>query len=92
MSSTVLSGDRAVGLAADGDLPVVARRPLKIYAWTLGPESPASIAAFARDIFTTHAGRTLIGVGVLFALLVLTIGIVSSPLLLDREGVSTRRS
>ena len=67
---------------------------LKIYAWTLGTESPASAAAFVRDVFTTAAGWTLIGAGVgvgfLFALLVLTISVVSFPLLLDqRAGLDT---
>ena len=60
-----------------------------IYLVTLGPEPPASIGAFARDVFTTGAGWTLIvvgvGVGALFALLVLTISVVSFPLLLDRD-------
>jgi len=60
-----------------------------IYEVTLGPQPPASIASFARDVFTTGAGWTLIGVGVsvgfLFALLVLTISVVSFPLLLDRD-------
>jgi len=60
-----------------------------IYEVTLGPQPPASIASFARDVFTTGAGWTLIGVGVsvgfLFALLVLTIRVVSFPLLLDRD-------
>ncbi len=60
-----------------------------IYEVTLGPQPPASIASFARDVFTTSAGWTLIGVGVsvgfLFALLVLTISVVSFPLLLDRD-------
>jgi uncharacterized membrane protein len=63
---------------------------LKIYAWTLGPESPASAATFLRDVFTTPAGWTLIGAGLgagfLFALLVLTISVVSFPLLLDRQA------
>ncbi len=63
---------------------------LKIYALTLGPTSPASPAAFIRDVFTTHAGWILIGAGVgvgfLFAVLVLTISVVSFPLLLDRES------
>jgi len=63
---------------------------LKIYAWTLGPASPASLAAFFHDVFATGAGWTLIGAGVgigfLFALLVLTISVVSFPLLLDREA------
>jgi uncharacterized membrane protein len=63
---------------------------LKIYAWTLGPGSPASATAFVRDVFTTPAGWTLIGAGVgvgfLFALLVLTISVVSFPLLLDQKA------
>jgi uncharacterized membrane protein len=60
-----------------------------IYHLTLGPEPPASIGSFIRDVFTTGAGWTLIvvgvGVGFLFALLVLTISVVSFPLLLDRD-------
>jgi uncharacterized membrane protein len=60
-----------------------------IYLVTLGPEPPASIAVFLRDVFTTGAGWVLIGVGVgvgfLFALLVLAISVVSFPLLLDRD-------
>jgi uncharacterized membrane protein len=47
-----------------------------------------------RDVLTTNAGWTMIavgiGVGFLFALLVLTISVVSFPLLLDRNvGVFT---
>jgi len=61
----------------------------EIYQFTLGPEPPVSIAAFARDVFTTSAGWTMIvvgvGVGFLFALLVLAISVVSFPLLLDRD-------
>lgn len=65
-----------------------------IYKATLGPASPASTAAFVRDVFSTSAGWTMVGVGVgigfLFALLVLAISVVSFPLLLDREvGVDT---
>ena len=60
-----------------------------IYEVTLGPEPPTSIGSFMRDVFTTVAGWTLIvvgvGVGFLFALLVLVIGVVSFPLLLDRD-------
>ena len=60
-----------------------------IYLVTLGPEPPASIGAFVRDVFTTQAGWALIvvgvGVGALFAVLVLTISVVSFPLLLDRD-------
>jgi uncharacterized membrane protein len=60
-----------------------------IYQVTLGPEPPISIAAFARDVFTTSSGWSMIvvgvGVGFLFALLVLAISVVSFPLLLDRD-------
>ena len=65
-----------------------------IYEVTLGPKPPASIAAFARDVFTTSQGWTMIvvgmGVGFLFALLVFAISVVSFPLLLDRDvGLGT---
>jgi uncharacterized membrane protein len=60
-----------------------------IYALTLGPEPPASIAGFARDVLTTERGWALmaigIGVGFLFAVLSLSISVVSFPLLIDRE-------
>jgi uncharacterized membrane protein len=60
-----------------------------IYQATLGPEAPVSAAAFVRDVFTTQAGLEMIvvgvGVGFLFAVLVLTISVVSFPLLLDRD-------
>jgi uncharacterized membrane protein len=65
-----------------------------IFQATLGPEAPSSITAFVRDVFTTPAGWTMIvvgvGVGFLFALVVLAISVVSFPLLLDRDvGVGT---
>lgn len=60
-----------------------------IYHVTLGPEPPVSTAAFVRDVLTTAAGWAMIvvgvGVGFLFALLVLVISVVSFPLLLDRD-------
>ena len=60
-----------------------------IYLVTLRPEPPASIGAFVGDVFTTGAGWAMIvvgtSVGFLFALLVLTISVVSFPLLLDRD-------
>ena len=60
-----------------------------IYLITLGHEPPASIGAFVRDVFTTGAGWAMIvlgvSVGLLFAVLVLTISVVSFPLLLDRD-------
>ncbi len=65
-----------------------------IYVVTLGPLPPASVASFVSDVFTTGAGWTMIvvgiGVGFLFALLVLSISVVSFPLLLDRNaGIGT---
>ena len=60
-----------------------------IYEVTLGPEPPASFGAFVNDIFSTGAGWAMIavgmGIGFLFALLVLLISVVSFPLLLDRD-------
>jgi uncharacterized membrane protein len=60
-----------------------------IYQATLGPEPPASVGSFVREVFTTGAGWTLIIVGnlvgFLFAVLVLTISVISFPLLLDRD-------
>jgi uncharacterized membrane protein len=58
-----------------------------IYVVTLGPAPPVSIAAFAHDVFTTPQGwaMTVLGVsvGFLFAVVALSISIVSFPLLLD---------
>lgn len=65
-----------------------------IYTLTLGPDLPVSPSVFARDVLTTPQGWTMIGVGMgvgfLFALVVLVISVVSFPLLLDRNvGVYT---
>jgi uncharacterized membrane protein len=61
-----------------------------IYLLTLGPEPPASLGSFIRDVATTRAGWTMIvvgiGVGFLFAVIVLTIAAVSFPLMLDRDS------
>ena len=52
-------------------------------------DEPASAAGFVRDVFTTAAGWTMIGVGIgigfLFAAAVLAISVVSVPLMLDRD-------
>lgn len=65
-----------------------------IYAATLGPLPPVSMAAFAHAVLGTAAGRAMAAIGIfvgfLFALLVLAISVVSFPLLLDRDvGVDT---
>lgn len=78
-----------LGLALLGIFALWLAAAYAIFYFTLGPEQPASIAAFARDVFTTSAGWWMIavgmGVGFLFALLVLTISVVSFPMLLDRD-------
>ena len=60
-----------------------------IYIANFGYQPPASIGAFVRDVFTTRAGWTMIvvgtGVGFLFAVVALTLGAISFPLLLDRD-------
>src|SRR5215469_4826166 len=65
-----------------------------IYMRTLGPAMPSSIPTFLHDVFRTPEGQTLIivgmGTGFLFALLAMTISLVSFPLLLDRDtGLDT---
>jgi uncharacterized membrane protein len=60
-----------------------------IYIANFGYGSPASMRQFISDIFSTHAGWNLIlfgtGIGFMFAAVVLTIGAISFPLLLDRD-------
>ena len=65
-----------------------------IYLATLGPQPPESVARFLSDVLYTQAGWTMavlgMGVGFVFAVLVLTISVVSFPLLIDRPvGVVT---
>ena len=61
-----------------------------IFDHTLGPAAPASLAAFAHDVLATRAGWAMIGlglgVGFVFALVVLMISAVAFPLLLDRHA------
>lgn len=60
-----------------------------IYDLTLGPKPPVSFVAFAHDVIGTGRGWIMIvvgiGVGFLFALLVLSISVVSFPMLLDHN-------
>lgn len=60
-----------------------------IYVRTLGDQMPASFGDFAHMIFATPQGWSLIvignAVGFLFAVLVLTLSVVSFPLVLDRH-------
>ena len=63
---------------------------LLIYSFTLGPEPPVSAGAFILDTLTTSAGWMMIiigmGVGFVFAAIVLVISIVSFPMLIDRRA------
>ena len=60
-----------------------------IYRATMGQEGIVSLSAFYRDVVTTASGRDLmlvgVGVGFLYAVLVLAISVVSFPMLLDRK-------
>ncbi len=60
-----------------------------IYDRTMGPAAPASVGEFLDRVFNTQEGMNLIllgnGIGFLFAVVVLTLTVVSFPLLLDRE-------
>lgn len=60
-----------------------------IYGATLGPEPPASLGSFVREVLTTGAGWAMVVVGCVvgffFAALVLAASVVSFPLLLDRD-------
>jgi uncharacterized membrane protein len=61
----------------------------EIYLATLGSAPPQTIAGFERSVFTTGGGWTMIaagiGVGFVFAVLAFAIGVISFPLLLDRD-------
>jgi uncharacterized membrane protein len=60
-----------------------------IYNLTLGPSHPVGFDNFVHDVFRTSAGHKLIvfgfASGFLFALVVLTIGAISVPMLIDRD-------
>lgn len=60
-----------------------------IYDATLGPDDPVSIRTFVQDVLGTAAGWAMIvvgmGVGFLFALLVLMMSAVAFPMMLDRN-------
>jgi uncharacterized membrane protein len=65
-----------------------------IYVMTLGDSWRASVEDFTRAVLTTRQGWTMIiignFIGLLFAITALCIGVVSFPLLLDRQvGVAT---
>src|SRR5262245_14335346 len=82
------------GITAPGRVVMIvvllrALTPQRLYPSLFGHGSPESIGQFLSDILTTSEGWILIiagnGIGFLFAVLVLTISVVSFPLLLDRD-------
>lgn len=60
-----------------------------IYTAIFGGETPGSVMAFANQLLTTDRGWTLIvvghSVGLVFAVLVLSISVISFPMLVDRN-------
>jgi uncharacterized membrane protein len=60
-----------------------------LYVWLMGPTAPESYVGFLSEVFTTARGWALIilghAVGFVFAAAVFTIGVISFPLLLDRD-------
>jgi uncharacterized membrane protein len=94
MQSPALGSIMALGLLLFAIFGLWLMAAHLIWLLTLGPEAPAAVDSFIRDVLTTTPGWTMagvgIGVGFLFALLVLTVSVVSFPLLLDRDiGVAT---
>jgi len=59
-----------------------------VYALTLGPAMPTGTFAFLSDVFTTSAGWSMIvlgmGVGAVFALVVLFVSAIGFPMLIDK--------
>ena len=60
-----------------------------LYVWLFGPTAPQSFRGFLAELLTTSRGWTLIilgnAIGFVFAVVVLSISVVSFPLLLDRN-------
>ncbi len=60
-----------------------------LYIWLFGPEPPASAIGFLTEVVSTQRGWMLIGVGgfvgFCFAVVSLSLSVVSFPLLLDRD-------
>lgn len=60
-----------------------------VYSAYLGPEPPESISSFANEVFLSTSGRMMAvvgcAIGLLFAIVVLAVSVVSFPMLLDRN-------
>jgi uncharacterized membrane protein len=94
LRSPALGAILLLGLALTGIFILWQLTAYGIYEITLGPRLPVSLASFAHDVLMTRQGWELIivgvGVGFVFAVVVLVISSVAFPLLLDRNvGVDT---
>lgn len=89
LSGPALGGVAVVALALAALFVVWMTVAQAIYAATMGPTPPETVAAFARDVFGTAGGLSLIvignAVGALFAAAALAISVFSLPMLLDGE-------
>ena len=60
-----------------------------LYVWLFGPTAPESCRGFLIEVLNTSQGWALIilgnSIGFVFAVVVLSIGVVSFPMLLDRN-------
>ena len=78
-----------LGLVLTGIFLLWLASAMAIYWATFGLETPNSLPLFLSEVFGTTHGWVLmiagVGVGFLFALLVLVTSVVSFPLLLDRK-------
>lgn len=78
-----------LGLMLVGIFVVWLRTAVAIYDAIMPPGSDGAVGMLIQSAFTTHAGWVLIvvgtGVGFIFALIVLTVGVVTFPLLIDRQ-------
>jgi uncharacterized membrane protein len=78
-----------LGLMLVGIFVVWLRAAVAIYDAIMPPGSDSSLWMLIQTAFTTRPGWLLIvvgtGVGFIFALIVLTVGVVTFPLLLDRQ-------
>jgi uncharacterized membrane protein len=85
--SPALGGILKLGLALAGLFVLWLVAAEGIYLLTLGPEAPASLGALLHDALFTWRGWVLIivgnGVGFLFAVAALALGVVSFPMMVD---------
>jgi uncharacterized membrane protein len=89
VQSSSIGGISALGIVFLVILGVWLAVANAIYAADFGYAPPVSMRAFVHDVFTTSAGWNLIIVGnlvgLVFAAIVLTIGVMSFPMLVDRD-------